>query len=101
MQKRDYTDELGRQWRVLVPDGCPDDNLRAGIPVGPPSLDVPELEYMPDVTRVRLHNALYSRGILTLADLRRRPQDAMAALQAAYKSDLQTLERIYNNQGGT
>lgn len=97
MKKVDYTDDNGRRHRVMVPDDCPDDMYPAGIPVGPPSLE--PLGLPPEI-EVRLHNQLHSRGLFTVRDALRRPGDLQGALQAALKLDVQTLQKLYVEQGG-
>jgi hypothetical protein len=98
MRDVDYTDDEGRSWRVRVPDDCPADRFVEGIPIGPPALASLGL---PLAVEVRLHNQLFGRGLLTRRDVLRRPGDVFAALQAAYRVDVQTLQTLYlTEQGG-
>lgn len=96
MESREYTDANGRRWAVMVPDGCPDNMTRSGVPIGPPSLTRLGL---PLEVEVRMHNQLLERGILTKRDFEARPRDVMAALQATYRVDLATLHTIYHEGG--
>ena len=98
MKDIDYQDESGRWWRVRVPDDCPVELYASGIPVGPPSLD--SLEDMPEATKVRLHNELFHRGILTRRDALRFGKEIFAALQAAYRTDMQRIQTVFMEQGG-
>ena len=92
----EYTDDDGRKWKVIVPDNCPADMYGSGIPIGPPALaQIAEEHHWPLEFEVRLHNALYNRGILTRADFEARGRDVLAALQAALRVDLATLHSIY------
>lgn len=98
MRDVDYTDDQGRSWRVRVPDDCPADRFPEGIPIGPPALASLGL---PLEVEVRLHNQLFGRGLLTRRDVLRRSGDVFAALQAAYRVDVQTLQTLYlTEQGG-
>lgn len=98
MRDVDYTDDEGRIWRVRVPDDCPADRYAEGIAIGPPALASLGL---PLDVEVRLHNQLHARKLLTRRDVLRRPADVYAALQAAYRVDMQTLQMLYlREQGG-
>lgn len=92
----DWSDDDGRRHRVQVPEGCPEDMYPEGIPVGPPSLASLAL---PLQIEVRLHNQLHSRGLFSARDALRRPGELQAALQAALKLDVQTLQTLFV-QGG-
>lgn len=85
----EYIDEWGRKFVVRVGEG---ESPEYGMIVGPQPLDELELpmDYM-----IRLHNELYNRKLLTYDDVRRRPQDVQAALGAAAKIDVQTIQSLY------
>lgn len=102
MRDVDYTAEDGRIWRVRVPDDCPADMISAGIPVGPPDLDSRLAERgWPLETRIRLHNELHTRGLLTLKDVLRRPADLEGTLKSVLRTDMQTLQTwYYEDHGG-
>ncbi len=101
MQEVDWTDADGRRWRVRVPAGCPADMYPAGIPVGPPALSaLREAHGWSIEFEVRLHNELHSRGLYTPRDVLARPRDVTAALQAAYRCDMQAIQRHFFNEGG-
>lgn len=92
----EYQDDDGRKWKVAVPSDCPPDMFCSGIPIGPPALaEIAEDHQWPKEFEIRLHNALYNRGIFTRADFEARGRDVLAALQAALKVDLATLHSIY------
>ncbi len=98
MREVDYTDDLGRAWRVRVPDDCPSDRYSEGIPIGPPALTRLGL---PDEVETRLHNQLHGRRLFTTKDVLRRPTDVFAALQATFKVDMQRVQSLYvEEQGG-
>ena len=63
------------------------DQLDLGIEYGLPWQEL----WSPEVTPGAVANALRQRGIWTLADLRREPGKAIAALQATYRLDLAAL----------
>lgn len=86
---------------MRVPDNCPDEYVRAGIPIGPPDLDSQLAERgWPESARIRLHNQLHARGLFTLKDVLRKSVDLEAALKAALKTDMQTLQSLYYEEHG-
>lgn len=87
-----FTDEMGRRTERFVPDSANEITYAFGAVIGPPDLSSLGL---PEETMVRLHNQLHDRRILTPADFRRRRDEVFAALQAAYRVDVQTLETLY------
>lgn len=88
----DYEDDTGRKWAVLLPsDDTSDPTI--GIPYGPPDFSVLGL---PEETAIRLHNQLFSRGILTKQDLKGKHKEIFAAIQAAFKVDVATVTGIYD-----
>lgn len=88
----DYEDETGKMWAVFMPNDD-DSHPSMGIPIGPPDLSSLGL---PEETAVRLHNQLFSRGILTKRDLKGRPKEVFAALQAAYKVDVTKVTELFD-----
>lgn len=90
--RKDYTDNSGRMWAVLVPDS-EDIDPAMGVPIGPPDLTALDL---PEETAVRLHNQLFARGILTKSDLKGKQQQLFAALQSAYKVDITTVTQMFD-----
>ncbi len=81
--ERQYQDDTGRDWTVMVPEN--EINLSLGIPVGPPdtsALDLPE-----DVA-VALHNQLNARRLFTYANGKHRINEIEAALKAALRVDV-------------
>lgn len=95
MIRKEWTDSEGRKWIVNVPEECPEDMVSLGIPVGPPSLA--RLGLPLDI-EVRLHNQLANRGLVTKRDFEARPRDVVAAIQTAFRVDMQTLHTIYNDE---
>lgn len=77
-----YTDAEGRKWQTMLPDDWPPQQAKAGVPVGPPSLR--ELG-LPLEQEVRLHNALYDRGLITRQDIERRPGEVTSAIMWALR----------------
>lgn len=101
MKDVDYTDDDGRLFRVRVPDDCPEHMWRAGIPLGPPDLDSQLAERgWPESARIRLHNQLHQRGLFTLKEALRNIAGLEAALKAALKTDVQTLQALYYEEHG-
>lgn len=82
---KEYKDDEGRWWVVAVPEGETD--LAMGIPIGPPDLSGLNL---PLNIEVRLHNQLWSRGLITAKDIRgpNGSREVFAALQSALKVDV-------------
>ena len=89
--ERDYTDEEGFSWRVLIPRHEIEHPER-GIVIGPPSLEGIGLS---EDVRKELHNQLWARGIITKEDIRGRHLDITAALQRAYRVDLAKVTEAY------
>lgn len=92
LRRTSYVDAEGRRWAVDLPAGAPDSDAPLGLHVGPQPLT--ELG-LPLETEVRLHNQLFSRGILTVNDAKRKRADLFAALQAAYAVDGERLIQLY------
>lgn len=86
----EYTDEMGRKFKVLVREG---EDPSIGILVGPTPLDALGL---PDEVNVRLHNELYSRGLLTSVEVKRNPNAVLAALQAALRVNVQQIQNAFD-----
>lgn len=91
----EYVDETGRHWAVLVPDGH-EDEAAQGVVIGPP--DVRVLGW-PEEIALRVHNELYARRILTLRDARAKAAEIGAALAAALRADIQTVQALYREGG--
>lgn len=87
-----YKDTMGRLFKVSLPDDAPDSDAMFGIVVGPPELDA--LGLPPDI-EVRLNNQLFTRGIFTPLDAKRRREDITNALIAALKVDTNRLIELY------
>jgi hypothetical protein len=96
MHETTYTDEWGRKFAVLVEEG---EDPAYGMIVGPLPLDGLVENGMSHDTMIRLHNELFIRKLLTYEDVRRRPQDVHAALQAALHVDVQTIQGLYAQMG--
>lgn len=92
MRRTTFEDSKGRKFLVEVPDNAPESHAKMGVRVGPP--DLASLN-MPLATEVRLNNALFERGLFTKGDLQGRRQEMFAALQAAYRADVQVLDILY------
>ncbi len=81
--ERQYIDDTGRSWTVMIPEGELDVSL--GIPIGPPdtkSIGLPEDE------AVALHNQLNARRIFTYENGKHRINEIEAALKAALRVDV-------------
>lgn len=92
MRLTSYVDAEGRRWVVNLPNGVPDSDAHMGLHVGPPPLTALGL---PLDIEVRLHNQLFSRGILKLNDAKARRPELFAALQAAYAVDGERLLTLF------
>jgi hypothetical protein len=86
-----WVDDKGRKWLRQVPVGH-EDEAQFGIELGPP--DVSGLE-LPEAILIKLHNELFNRGLITWLDVRQRPQEVQAALQAALKIDTGAIMSLY------
>lgn len=90
-----YEDERGRKYLVKLPEGMGDDEAELGIPVGPP--DIVDALSLPDEIATRLHNELFNRKLFDLDTVTKNPRALSAALQAAYRLDVQTLHEAFFN----
>ena len=77
----------------MLPDNAPDTDASLGMFVGPPPLTDLSL---PDDVEVELHNQLFARRIFTVADVKARPMDVFAALQAALKVETNKIIELYS-----
>lgn len=92
MRELAYQDNDGRKFRVLIPEGCPDDHAKFGIILGPP--DLSSLGMTKDI-EVRLNNQLYDRRIFTFQDSVVRKRDVLAALQSTFAVDVEKIINLY------
>ncbi len=92
MRQSFYSDEKGRNWATLLPDGVPDSEAAMGLLLGPPSMEPLGL---PEEIEIRLHNQLFYRRLFTFEDVRRRRADVASALQSTLKVDAQAIVDIY------
>jgi hypothetical protein len=92
----EYKDLDGRLSLRLVPLDAPDSEAAVGIVVGPPPLDALEL---PEKLAIRLQNEFFHRGLFTEQDIKRRRNDAVAAIMAACRLDIETLLASLNRGG--
>lgn len=89
----EWTNERGRKFASMLENHEPDEDAPQGILVGPPEI-VDDLG-LPDDLATRLHNQLFVRKLWTLKDVQKRPQELLAAWQAALSFDVQTLMGKY------
>lgn len=92
MRRVMHKDKQGRKTWVNIPENAPDSHAAMGLLVGPPSLV--DLKLPRDV-EVFLHNQLFDRGLIERKDVKARPQDIFAALQAAYRVDVAAITNLY------
>ncbi len=94
MKQVDWLDPHGCLQRSLLPDGAPDEEAPAGVPVGA----VITLSSAEEIA-CRLQNELRRRGLWTNADLRRLGGRAnveiQAAIQATLRLDVQSVRAQY------
>lgn len=93
MRQVDYTNESGRNYRVMLPPEATDEEAPMGVPIGPP--DVVDTLGLPEPFATRLHNLLHRRGLYGTKEVRKHPQSLQSALQSAYKVDLHVLMQAY------
>ena len=93
MSEAVYTDEWNRSFAVLIQAG---EDPSVGQIIGPLPLDGLGLDH--DMM-VRLHNEMFHRKLLTYSDVLNRPHDVQAAIQAACKLDIQTIQSLYATMG--
>lgn len=86
-----FTDDEGKMWAVLVPEDQID-TPELGFIIGPPDVSVLGL---PSEISVRLHNQLFTRNLLSKADLRGQNQQVYAALHAAFRLDFASVTSLY------
>lgn len=89
MRYRDYTDERGRKYKVILPPNAPDEDVELGIPVGPP--DIVDAIGYPEPFATRLHNALFDHELWTIRDIRKNPKILQSLLMRVLKVDIQIL----------
>ncbi len=89
MIQHDYTDERGRQYRVLLPAGVPESEIDKGVPVGPP--DVVDKLGLPEPLATRLHNKLFEKRIWNATEARKQPRILQSILQSVLKLDIHQL----------
>lgn len=83
-------EEGGKKYKAVVPDNADRDTYKYGVIVGPP-----DFSWLPPHIDVRLHNELYNRGLITVADVMSRPQEVEAAIRSAVRVDVQTVIQSY------
>lgn len=79
-QRLEYEDLEGKKYWSTIPVNAPRKNARYGLLEGPP--DLTHLN-VPDDVRIRLHNALWKRGIFTTAHAKRSRLELISAMQEA------------------
>lgn len=92
MREATHIDVDGRHWLVGLPDDASDRDSALGLHIGPPPLD--ELG-LPKETEIRLHNQLFARKLFRLSDVKARRLEVFAALQAAFKVDVERVASLY------
>ena len=87
----DYTDDRGRRMRSLLRDDDPPEWARQnrGIPQNPPDLEMLDWE---DI-KVKLHNELAVRGLLSFEDVQRQQTGLSSAIKAVLLPRLMKLYR--------
>lgn len=96
IHQTEYTDELGRRYRVESPD---DADPAHGRIIGPWFLE--ELAQrgveLPVETATRLHNELYARQILTAEDVDRvgGQEQILSAIRSALRIDVMRIREAY------
>jgi len=83
----------GFKYKVQVMDDTPEYMWNKGVIVGPP--DLSELNLNNELRR-RLNNELFNRGLITERDIRKRAHEIHAALQAAFKTDVNVIMEAYS-----
>lgn len=83
------TDSRGRKYQAITDDG--DDKA---IPIGPPDGLVDEMG-LPEPYATSLHNILHARSLFSLADVQKRPQELIGALQELFTLDAQRISAIW------
>lgn len=97
MRDVEQVDSVGRKSKVRIPDDAPDSHAQFGVLIGPPDLSGLEL---PQELEVKLNNELYNRNLLTLRDVKARPQEVQYALQATLKVDVTRILNLYAGESG-
>lgn len=95
MKKVTHTDERGRQYAYLMPDGVDDSAVESGIMIGP--IDVVDILDYPDEIKTKLHNELFNRGIMNYNDARKKPGQIQAAIQSALRMDVAVIQDAFFN----
>lgn len=91
----DWTDPMGRKFRMAVADDAPDSEAEYGEPVGPPVLDaIGELGRCMDIN-VKIHNWLFDMGIMTAKEAQLNRVHISAAIQRAVALDVNNIIALY------
>ena len=80
VRRVEYEDLEGKKYWSTIPADAPLKNARFGLLEGPPDLTHLNL---PDKVRIKLHNALWQRGIFTTAQAKRSRMELISAMQEA------------------
>jgi len=92
MNRVEHTDDRGRKYLMMMPDGLED--YDAGTVLGPP--DVVDLLELPESVATKLHNELFRRKLFTYKDVSKRPGEIQGALQKVLRLDTATLLTAYH-----
>lgn len=87
MKKKTVTDDKGRNQEAYQEGDMV-------IPIGPPERIVDVLG-LPEPFATNLHNELHRRGLLTYADVSKKPRDLQGALQSVLNVDVQRLSEAF------
>lgn len=93
MREVEYVDGRGRKFMVKLAHDDPGNNPELGIPVGPP--DIVDTFDLSEEAKVALHNQLFARKLWNYDEIRKRPKELFAALQAALSISVQKLQTAY------
>ena len=92
MNRIEHTDERGRKYLVMLPNGL--DDIDAGTVIGPP--DVVDLLDLPERMATKLHNELFNRKLFSYKDVSKRPGEMQGAIQKMLRLDVATLSTAYH-----
>jgi hypothetical protein len=95
MRRVAHKESNGMKYYVNIPNDAPDEHSAYGVRIGPPDLSKLNL---PTQLEIALNNALFDRRLISLTDVRARPQEVYAALQSALRVDATTIMNLYEGE---
>jgi hypothetical protein len=94
MKLVDYEDDMGRKFKVSLPDDVPDVEAEFGNALGPPLLDS---LHLPHDMMVKLHNFLFDMNIYTAKQAQMNRQHITSAIQRICGLHTESIIQLYGS----